>query len=120
MTEADILATTYEDKVTVYRSCKMELPNKETVFLKDLEGQVIYQEIECALSSHTGGELNQSSTVAEAPVKYSLFVRPEIDIKPNDYLVISHQRRKTVAIAGRAEVLSSHCNVPLILREDEV
>lgn len=37
MTEADILALTYEDTVTVYRPFKDRLPNGETVFHRKAE-----------------------------------------------------------------------------------
>ena len=57
MTEADILATTYEDTVTVYRAFKDTLPGGESVFKSGLDGKVVYEDVECALSTHTGGKL---------------------------------------------------------------
>lgn len=39
MTEADILALTYEDTVTVYRPFKDRLPNGETVFPQESGGK---------------------------------------------------------------------------------
>lgn len=41
MTEADILALTYEDTVTVYRPFKDRLPNGETVFHRKAEGRKV-------------------------------------------------------------------------------
>lgn len=49
MTEADILATTYEDTVTVYRAFKDTLPGGESVFKSGLDGKVVYEDVECAL-----------------------------------------------------------------------
>ena len=46
MTEADILATTYEDTVTVYRAFKDTLPGGESVFKSGLDGKVVYEEVE--------------------------------------------------------------------------
>ena len=51
MTEADILATTYEDTVTVYRAFKDTLPGGESVFKSGLDGKVVYEDVECALSA---------------------------------------------------------------------
>lgn len=42
MTEADILATTYEDTVTVYRAFKDTLPGGESVFKSGLDGKAVY------------------------------------------------------------------------------
>ena len=82
MTEADILASTYTDTCTVYRPQKVEQPSGESVFKKGLEGQVVYEGIPCALSSPSGGKLNQSQTTARVDTDFSLFVRPEVDIQP--------------------------------------
>lgn len=61
MNEADILASTYEDSVTVYRAFKDVLPNGESVFKSGIDGEIVYQDKECALSTQTGGKLEQSS-----------------------------------------------------------
>lgn len=122
MTEADILATTYEDKVTVYRAFKDTLPNGESVFRTDLEGKKVYEEIECALSTHTGGKLEQSSSTAKAETTFCLFTRPEIDIQPNDFLVITHfpMGKQIEAVAGFPEHMKSHNNIPIRLGKDIV
>lgn len=120
MNEADILALTYEDKVTVYRAFKKILPTGESVFKKDLEGEVIYLDKECALSSQSGGKLSQTASIAKIPTEYSLFTRPEIDIQPNDYLVVLHLGKSIVAIAGLAARLTSHNNIPLKLEKEVV
>ena len=92
MQEADILAETYWDTVTVYRPFKDTLPSGESVFKSGAEGKMVYQDVPCALSSHSGGALAQSSSTASADTSYSLFVRPEIDILENDFLVISDRK----------------------------
>lgn len=120
MTEADILALTYEDTVTVYRAFKDQLPSGETVFKKKDQGQVIYADIPCALSSHTGGTLNRDLPAGSVPTQYSLFVRPEIEIEPNDYLVIRRRGRITRALSGLTERHPSHNNIPLVLEQERV
>ena len=82
MTEADILAMTYDDSCTVYRPGKVTLPSGESVFKKGLEGRMVYEDTPCALSSPSGGKLAKSQTVARVDTDYLLFVRPEVDIQP--------------------------------------
>ena len=115
MQEADILAETYWDTVTVYRPFKDTLPSGESVFKSGAEGKMVYQDVPCALSSHSGGALAQSSSTASADPSYSLFVRPEIDILENDFLVISRLGKVIEALAGAAERQPSHNNVPVRL-----
>ena len=120
MTEADILALTYEDTVTVYRPFKDRLPNGETVFHRTAEGRKVYESISCALSTPTGGTLNRELPAGSVPTQYSLFVRPEIEIEPNDYLEIKQRGRLTKAMAGLAERQPSHTQVPLVLEQERV
>jgi len=120
MTEADILALTYEDTVTVYRPFKEQLPSGETVFKKGDEGRRVYEAIPCALSTHTGGGLNRELPAGTVPTQYCLFVRPEVEIEPNDYLEVSRRGKVTKALAGLADRLPSHNNIPLILNQERV
>lgn len=120
MNEADILAMTYWDTATVYRPFKEQLNNGETVFKKREEGQKVYENIPCALSTHTGGSLNREMPAGSVPTQYSLFVRPEVEILPNDYLEIKSRGKVTKAVAGLPERLPSHNNVPLILEQERV
>ena len=45
MQEADILAETYWDTVTVYRPFKDTLPSGESVFKSGAEGKMVYQDV---------------------------------------------------------------------------
>ena len=120
MQEADILAETYWDTVTGYRPFKDTLPSGESVFKSGTEGKMMYQDVPCALSSHSGGALAQSSSTASVDTSYSLFVRPEIDILENDFLVISRLGKVIEALAGAAERQPSHNNVPVRLDDPVV
>lgn len=120
MTEADILALTYEDTVTVYRPFKTQLPDGETVFKKAEEGQIVYEAIPCALSTQTGGNLNRQMPAGTVPTQYCLFVRTEVEVEPNDYLEIHRRGKVTKALAGLADRLPSHNKIPLILKEERV
>ena len=117
MTEADILALTYEDKVTVFRAFKDILPSGESIFKKGMEGEKVYENMPCALSRQTGGKLNKIPMSTNIPTEYSLFTRPEVDIQPKDYLVIKQLGKTVKASAGLAARLSSHNNIPLKLEE---
>lgn len=113
MTEADILAMTYDDSCTVYRPGKVTLPSGESVFRKGLEGQVVYEDIPCALSSPSGGRPSKSQTVVRVDTDYLLFVRPEVDIQPGDTVAVIRLGKRTVALAGLADRQLSHNNIPL-------
>lgn len=119
MTEADILEMTYSDKCTVYRPTKEVKPNGESVFQKGLEGKAVYENIPCALSSPSGGKLQQSKSTATTPTDYFLFVRPEIDIQPNDTVSVKRLGKQQVLTAGLADRQPSHNNIPLKLRKEK-
>ncbi len=121
MTEADILAATYDDICTVYRPRKTVLPSGESRFLKGLEGEVVYENIPCALSSPSGGKPTKTQTVVKVDTDYLLFVRPEVDIQPGDTVRVirlgkaNPKGKQTIALAGVADRQPSHNNVPLKL-----
>lgn len=119
MTEADILAMTYEDTVTVYRPYKDTLPNGESIFRSGSDGKKVY-EGSCAVSTHTGGKLERSRSTAKADTSYCLFTRPEADIQPNDFLVIRRLGKRIEAVAGFPEQHPSHNNIPIRLDTDLV
>lgn len=120
MTEADILATTYEDTVTVYRAFKDTLPNGESIFKSGLDGKIVYENEACALSTHTGGQLQQSKSTAKTETTFCIFTRPEIDIQTNDFLVVMHLGKRIEAVAGFPEYIKSHNNIPVKLDKEIV
>lgn len=120
MTEADILAATYDDCCNVYRPVINTLETGESTFLDGLDGRRIYKDIPCAFTRPSGGKLNRTGTVAHTPTDYRLFTRPEIDIQPGDTLEITQLGKVTVAQAGLPDRKPSHNNVPLILDSDTV
>lgn len=120
MTEADILAITYEDTVTVYRAFKDILPGGESTFKSGREGKMVYEDMECALSSHAGGKLEQSPSTARTETTFCLFTRPEADIQANDFLVITHLGKQIEAVAGFPDRLKSHNNIPIRMEKEIV
>lgn len=115
MTEADILAMTYEDSCSVYRPGKETLPSGESTFRKGLDGRMVYDNTPCALSSPSGGKLNKGQATARVDTDYLLFVRPEVEIEPGDTVLVIHLGKKVVCEAGLADRQPSHNNVPLKL-----
>ncbi len=119
MTEADILAMTYQDTCSVYRPGKVTLPSGESVFKRGLEGRVVYENIPCALSSPTGGKLAQGKATAKIDTAFLLFVRPEVDIEPGDtVLVVTSLGKQIETLAGLPDWKPSHNNVPLKLAKE--
>lgn len=83
-------------------------------------GKVVYEDVECALSTHTGGKLQQSKSTAKTETTFCLFTRPEVDIQTNDFLVITHFGKKIEAVAGFPECMKSHNNIPVKLDKETV
>lgn len=114
---ADIIATTYEDTCTVYRPTRAKSPTGETVYFDGVDGLVVYSDIPCAVSSLTGGNANQTQTVAFIDADYKLFVRPEIDIKENDTVVAVRLGKTITGTAGLSDTQVSHNAVPIKLKK---
>lgn len=113
MSEADILATTYTDLCTVYRPEMTALPTGESKHLQGLDGEKVYTAIPCALSSPTGGKLQHTKQAPQVAVDYRLFVRPTVDIRPKDTVVVTRLGQRLQCEAGLADRYPSHNNVPL-------
>lgn len=85
MTEADILALTYQDICWVYRPAENDPALRgDGVFQKGLDGRRVYENIPCALSSPSGGKLGKKEPTASIDTDFLLFVRPEVEIEPGD------------------------------------
>ncbi len=116
MNEADILATTYTDKCTVLRRYKGTTEYGETVFNDNI---TVYENIECALSYGSVGKLNQSKSVATATKECKLFVHPDVEILPNDIVLVDRLGKTTEFVAGECEYHFSHNNIILSKKEEE-
>lgn len=116
MTEADILAGTYDDLCSVYRPCKSLSTDGET----EQEWQLIYADLPCSLSRPSGGRRQREQPVAKAGVDYTLFVRPELEILPGDLLEVRQQGRVIKGVVGRAFFYSSHNEIPITLVKERL
>lgn len=113
MNEADILAYTYDDHCTVYRPVKLVLPTGETIFKSGLDGEIVYEDIRCALCNPSGGKPSKTGSVIRTDVEYILFYRPEVDIKAGDIVMITHLGEQYQVLAGKCERYSSHNQLPI-------
>lgn len=116
MTEADILASTYDDLCSVYRPVKQLLKDGETEQVQ----QLVYDSLPCSLSRPSGGKRQRGQPVPKAGVDYTLFVRPEIKILVSDILEIHQQGRLIKGVAGRAFLYPSHNEIPVTLFKERV
>lgn len=116
MTEAEILATTYDDVMNVYRPQKVVVDG-ESKFLKGLDGEKIYSNIPCSLSSSSGGALDAGEAVSKNTGSYVVFCKPTISIEENDYIDLrvqaSGMTKKYSLIAGKARIYPSHLYIPV-------
>ncbi len=114
MDEAEILETTYYDVMNVYRPFKTVLPETgETVFKKGLDGQKIYENVSCALSSFGGGKPQRKTPVVNVQSDYKLFYNPRYRIEKNDTIECFSCGRKFILTAGKERAFSSHCELPV-------
>ncbi|MBS9782646.1 MAG: hypothetical protein KGV43_02450 [Arcobacter sp.] len=120
MSEADILALTYLDTMSVYRPVK-EVRDGETLFLKGLEGKKVYSDIKCSLSSISGGALQDKTAFHIVDSTYKIFTYPYIEIKENDYIVLvvnaGNISKTHHLIAGKSRLFVSH--IEIVVKESE-
>lgn len=120
MTEAEILAETYDDAMCVYRPYKgIDPETGETVFFQGTNGKKIHSDVPCALSSPTGGKITKNGMVIKAITEYSLFYCPDIHVEKNDTVVIQHLGKMIVCSAGLEKSYCSHNNLPLRMDEED-
>ena len=119
MTEADILALTYEDRCTVFRPYKAQMESGETIFKKGLEGERIYESLPCALARATGGKLARKTPIIQAEQEYTLFTRPEVEIRETDTVQVTQLGRTFLVEVGRGAFYVSHNEYPANLRKGQ-
>ena len=115
MNEIDILAATYDHTCKVYRAQMVDLPNGETTYQDGINGQLVYENLPCALSSPSGGKLSYKQPEYRISTDYLLFTRPDIELMENDYLVINQYGHEVIARAGQTDYYLSHNEVHVTL-----
>ncbi len=115
MTEADIIATTYEDEMIIWR--KQEFEGEAGV--TDSEPKKVYDTpIKCSVDAENLPSIGDTET-ANIVAVYTLTCRPDVDLKIGDKLVITIADKKVKTfIAGDPFLYSgSHLETPITLKE---
>lgn len=114
MSEKEILAETYYDRMDVYRPFKEEIGG-ETIFRKGVSGEKIYADIPCALSGRSSGGIVAKDSKYTVDNEYVIFCRPEIKIKENDFIVLRTDIAENPGSynlkAGSLRVFKSHSEI---------
>lgn len=111
--EKRIIASTYFDKMNVYRPFKSTLTTGESAFKNGLEGKKVYEDVPCALSSFSGGSRNTNVPAPKVESDYKLFYDPEVHVEKNDTIECWHEGRYYVLEAGKEMPFLSHCELPV-------
>lgn len=114
MTEADILALTYNDACSVYRRGNRDDP--DTGQTQQYE-QLIGERIPCALSQDKGRGFSSAAGYGKVSGDYVLFCRPCTPIRAGDKIVMRTAAGQELALwAGQPFAYAgSHMEVPLSL-----
>lgn len=113
MSEAEILALTYYDKMSVYRPFKDALPTGESIFKNGLDGKKVYENVACALSSYSGRKNSRNDVNVRVESDYKLFYSPDIVIEKNDTIECMHEGSRYILTAGKQYTLPSHAELPV-------
>lgn len=111
--ESDILASTYFDSMDVVRSVDI---TSERHHLIDMRDKVIARDVPCELDKESEAFLNNSDVVGVV-ASYTIFCRPNVDVKEGDKLIVNHLDRIYDCVAGVPFNFRSHLEIPVSLKE---
>lgn len=107
MNEADILALTFEDRMTVKRH--VETVDEDTGISNFSDVTSVFENIPCALSKKD--EANINGDIPSVVSNHKVFARPDVDIKPGDLIEITRLGRIYRFIASKPFYYISHVEV---------
>ena len=110
--EADILATTYEDVMDVYR---VVLTEDENTGVSSRGLKEVSKGVRCALSKSTLPVVDNS--IGGAPVEYTVFCRPNVDVKEGDKIVLTRFDKVYELYVGYVMDYVSHKEIPVRRKE---
>lgn len=111
MDEAQILATTYKDKLTAYRPTSYIDPDTEET---RSQGAIVYEDEPCALSQSKNDVSERAGGAYEKAQNYMMFTRSAIRLQENDHvMVITEAGELYEGRSGRSMVYTSHSETPL-------
>lgn len=111
MRESEILASTYHDRMDVYRTVMSE----SSEHLSETTDKKIGVNVLCELDK--GSESLLEGDVQGVSTSYTVFTQPDVDVLEGDKLIISHLGRVYECVAGMPFKFSSHLDIPVTLKE---
>ena len=115
MTEADIIATLYEDEMIIWRKQWFETESG----VDDYDYKKVYETlIKCAVDAENIPSIGDTET-ANIVAVYTLTCRPDVDLRTGDKLEITFADKKVKNfISGDSFLYSgSHLETPITLKE---
>lgn len=108
--EAEILAKTFRDRLTVYRKKKVKDPKT----LQTLEKEAaVYEGIPCALSKGSNNKPDRQEFHSEKQFESVIFTKPGIEMIDHDRAVVVTEAGQTFqGITGRTFGYISHGETP--------
>ena len=101
MTEADILALTYQDSCWVYRPQKTTLPSGESVFQKGLDGRQVYEIEFVTATMEYDYELDAESGAVRERKSERLEIQNQEQSKPSaSYIGVDRAKSTALSHAG--------------------
>lgn len=113
MIESDILATTYNDVMNVYRN--EYVTDDVGMSLKTLVEK--YIDVQCELDKVNTSNDKFVEDFFAVNAQYTIFTKPDLDIKAGDILVVKHRGIKYNLESGVPYFYSSHTEIPARLKE---
>ncbi len=111
--EADLLALTYEDVMTVKRN--IEATDEETGISSFIENVVVLEDIPCSLSRKDEAVI--SGDVPNITATHKIFTRPENEIIAGDMVEVVRFGKLYTFIASKPFYYISHVEIPVTEKE---
>ena len=108
--EAEILAKTFRDRLTVHRRQRERDPDtQETVEKED----TVYENIACALSQKNSNTPERQEFHSETQREFAIFTIPGVELKDHDRaVIITEAGQKLEGITGETFAYVSHGETP--------
>lgn len=111
--ESDILASTYFDSMDIIRSVDIESDRHHLI---DMQDKVIARDVPCELDKESEALLSNEDVIGVV-ASYTVFTRPETDVREGDKLRVNHLDRIYECVAGIPFNFRSHLEIPVSLEE---
>lgn len=108
--EADVLAKTFRDRMSVYRTRRIRDPETQGTVEKEI---AVYEDIPCALSQKANDVPERQEFHSEKKQTHTVFTLPGVELLDKDRAVITTQAgQKFTGTTGRTFGYISHGETP--------